>query len=620
MKVIRIFSLWLFLSLGCVSSPALAAPWVSATSYWVDDTGTASFETAQQADFIEYERTLQLGYSTSVAWIKVQVSGLNEGVPFVLTSGPSFIQSVRLFDQSQPNGGDQQSGRSTTLESASFQGLSNGFLVPGGPVTRTLYLRLKTTTSLIADINVFETHAAEKSNSLRIEGLVFYLGCLFLTAMWGLINWFIQRDALYGYFSARQLYAMVHVTCYSGLLRYWGSELLSATLREHIYNVVVVTIVAFYGFFETHLLRDFGVSLRWRIISRYVISLSVISLALISGGWVMQALRFNILVVMLFTITLVATAMTARASSDAVLTNSSIWVIRWGYILFLVTVFLPMLSFDAIIPAHWLIVDILILPSAVSSILMLILLSIRTRQRDMEIHEARINEALSQNRLALEQDRRQEKEGFLSMLTHELRNPLSVIRMRTDVDTQDGRMVQKAAVDMAKVLDRVQQSERHEFVDYEPTEVEFDLRQLLSDIMDRFSESDRIHVSSLPSAHVKTDRQLLEGVLSNLIDNAVKYGRQDAAIDLDVRVDVVDDREGVRFTVTNVEGEAGSPDSAKVFSKYYRAPRAHRAVGSGLGLYLIAQWVRFLQGTVGYSSVRSAEGEPLVAFSVWIPQ
>jgi signal transduction histidine kinase len=51
-----------------------------------------------------------------------------------------------------------------------------------------------------------------------------------------------------------------------------------------------------------------------------------------------------------------------------------------------------------------------------------------------------------------------------------------------------------------------------------------------------------------------------------------------------------------------------------LFKKYYRADSARRHSGSGLGLYLVANFVRLLGGAVRYE-----RQELSVRFIVWLP-
>jgi heavy metal sensor kinase len=93
------------------------------------------------------------------------------------------------------------------------------------------------------------------------------------------------------------------------------------------------------------------------------------------------------------------------------------------------------------------------------------------------------------------------------------------------------------------------------------------------------------------------DEALLERLVMNLVDNAIKYSCDGTT----VRVCVTADASGIRLTVSN-SGQ-GIPDEARahVFERFYRADAARTHVfasqgsGSGLGL-AIARWIAGLHG------------------------
>ena len=85
-------------------------------------------------------------------------------------------------------------------------------------------------------------------------------------------------------------------------------------------------------------------------------------------------------------------------------------------------------------------------------------------------------------------------------------------------------------------------------------------------------------------------------VLSNLVDNAVKYSPDDSRIEIAVDAD----GEHVRFSVSD-EG-LGIPltEQERIFEKFYRLDPHHRrgVSGSGLGLYICRELVRSMNGRI----------------------
>jgi K+-sensing histidine kinase KdpD len=96
----------------------------------------------------------------------------------------------------------------------------------------------------------------------------------------------------------------------------------------------------------------------------------------------------------------------------------------------------------------------------------------------------------------------------------------------------------------------------------------------------------------------RTDPYLLQVILRNLLDNALKYSAADAPVR--IVIDSVNAANKWNITVSNRPGHAGWPDRQKVFEKYYRSPTASHRSGSGLGLYMIQGLARTLGGRLVY--------------------
>mgnify|MGYP000338362180 CR=1 FL=1 len=70
----------------------------------------------------------------------------------------------------------------------------------------------------------------------------------------------------------------------------------------------------------------------------------------------------------------------------------------------------------------------------------------------------------------------------------------------------------------------------------------------------------------------------------------------------------------LQFSIQNVIGNMGTPDSELAFEKYYRGPSATMVSGSGLGLFLVRELTHVLGGEVKLSIK-----DNLITFTVWIP-
>lgn len=109
------------------------------------------------------------------------------------------------------------------------------------------------------------------------------------------------------------------------------------------------------------------------------------------------------------------------------------------------------------------------------------------------------------------------------------------------------------------------------------------------------------------------DRKGIEEMLSNLIDNAVKYSRDGG----EVRVRIYLRRRGAQIEVSDTGIGIDEADREKVFEQFYRAGNAREFTheGTGLGLSIVKNIVEAHSGTI---DVESTPGEGS-RFTVWLP-
>jgi two-component system sensor histidine kinase SenX3 len=112
-----------------------------------------------------------------------------------------------------------------------------------------------------------------------------------------------------------------------------------------------------------------------------------------------------------------------------------------------------------------------------------------------------------------------------------------------------------------------------------------------------------------------SDEQMLLAIVSNLLDNALKYSLDDSIVRLSARATHRSGRQGVVVCVVNEVGVAGRPDETRLFEKYHRGERARHRSGSGLGLYLSNR----LAARIGAELRLRPEGGSLVCFELWVP-
>lgn len=100
---------------------------------------------------------------------------------------------------------------------------------------------------------------------------------------------------------------------------------------------------------------------------------------------------------------------------------------------------------------------------------------------------------------------------------------------------------------------------------------------------------------------IRTNRQLFNIVLDNLIDNAVKYNTLTAGLKINIGGELLDDKVKI-YVSDNGVGIASEADDADVYMPFKRLSDNLTAPGFGLGLNIVKRAVKKLGGDVWYES------------------
>ena len=211
------------------------------------------------------------------------------------------------------------------------------------------------------------------------------------------------------------------------------------------------------------------------------------------------------------------------------------------------------------------------------------------------------------------------KSDFIATLSHELRTPMTAVLgaaktlLRDDIALSPERrhqlleMIGAQGTRLTQITEEVLLANRLDRGDLRIDSERVDLSQLVSHAVEtmRHDAPESISLSAANgAAEAIGDRDRIEQVLVNLIDNAVKYSPDGG----EVVVSTVPAAASVRLEVADQGIGIAPAEQEAVFEKFYRGDPQHRAVpgGTGLGLYICRELVQRMGGTIG---VRSRAGE-----------
>jgi PAS domain S-box-containing protein len=212
------------------------------------------------------------------------------------------------------------------------------------------------------------------------------------------------------------------------------------------------------------------------------------------------------------------------------------------------------------------------------------------------------------------------KSDFIATLSHELRTPMTAVLgaaktlLRDDIALSPERrhqlleMIGAQGMRLTQITEEVLLANRLDRgdlrIDSERVDLGAVVREAVEAMRERLPDSISVRAAGNGDAAAVGDRDRIEQVLVNLLDNAVKYSPDGG----EVVVRTLPSSSTVRVEVADQGLGIPAAEQQAVFEKFYRADPQHRAVpsGTGLGLYVCRELVRRMGGTIG---VRSTPGE-----------
>lgn len=203
---------------------------------------------------------------------------------------------------------------------------------------------------------------------------------------------------------------------------------------------------------------------------------------------------------------------------------------------------------------------------------------------------------------------------FSANVSHELKTPLQSILGYDEImknglvkDEDKQRFLERIHAEAGNMIELIQNIMELSRLDENKTLDEFedvDLLKLAQSVTLRLKHKAQtkgvtLNVSG-SSACVCGVQSILSEVLYNLVDNSIKYNKDNGKVDIKVQ----DGSEEVTVSVSDTGIGIGAADRERVFERFYRADKSHSKEigGTGLGLSIVKHGVLFHKGRVELES------------------
>jgi two-component system osmolarity sensor histidine kinase EnvZ len=218
-----------------------------------------------------------------------------------------------------------------------------------------------------------------------------------------------------------------------------------------------------------------------------------------------------------------------------------------------------------------------------------------------EIREVNIGfNRMAQQLAKIEQDRA----VMLAGISHDLRTPLARLRLETEMSVADADAREHMAADIDQldaIIDKFLDYARPDHVDFRPV--------LLRDVIDACThavqdhEDIKITVDVPADLRVMADEVELQRVISNLVENARRYGKTPSTGVADITIQAQAHNDAVLIKVRDHGAGVAASMLSQLSKPFFRGDVARTsAAGAGLGLSIVTKNIERMGGTFALTS------------------
>ncbi len=224
------------------------------------------------------------------------------------------------------------------------------------------------------------------------------------------------------------------------------------------------------------------------------------------------------------------------------------------------------------------------------------------------------------------------RKDFVANVSHELRTPIATLKSLAEALLMGGKddpevmenflqAIVEESERMGRLIDNLLELARIEAGQWEQQRQKVSVADITRQIVERFSPAAAqkglaIVVSVPDQLSVNTDADALMQILSNLVDNAVKYTMQG---EVAIKAEKVETADGEWIVISVRDTGIGIPQEhlPRIFERFYRVDKARsrQLGGFGLGLSIAKHLTESLGGKI---AVQSQVGKGST-FSIWLP-
>ncbi|OLY97499.1 ATP-binding protein [Polynucleobacter sphagniphilus] len=604
---------YLFAVAACLVIAAEAtAGSLSTPNYRIDycqaKTAPVTIEQAIQCDYQPNYSPLNSGLAESPRWIRVQIFDQPiDRAAFAIRVGPYFLKKIELFQLTSKGWTSQKAGSRLANDGSHRDIGAHLFIASPTPENHnTYYLKIDASSLTHIVISASSWPSSGIQVSERLLGIGAQVGILFAILVFSIVSFGLNPSAVMARFGVSVANLILCTLAGSGILALYIFKQ-EPLLNGLIFNWALCLRLGLWVWVSQAFLLPYKTP-GWYKPSCWTIYILVVACLLLVG-----AEKNNISnPLMLIGILIAPVAQIIAITKTPHIEKSFQIVLIAGFCISIVLILLAVIA--VLFPLQGYTQTPVYLARITDFVSPLVMLSIIVYQNRLVRKElVEVKSALTETRLRSEFETKllKERTTLIDMLAHELKNPLASISLAVDTlgqsintsnpnDRQRLRNINQSILNMDAIIERCSLMNLIDQKTFPLRLEEVNIKGMLSALIENRQGKQAVDFNVDDHLSIRSDPQFLQIILSNLIENGLKYSPAKTTLKVMAEELTGNTEPRICISITNTIHPGLAPDPKSVFERFYRHPLAQKTRGSGLGLYICKELCHVLGGTIEY--------------------
>jgi signal transduction histidine kinase len=610
------FIIWFLFLLGYGSF--LSAPSAASSSdeiryqihFCQTSTPINEIEEAIQCDYDSPYHPLALGFGEHPRWVRIQIESSNQNSIFAIQVRPYFLRDIHFYSQSADGWTINKAGSQITNDQ-SHSDIGGYFFItkPSQSNLNTYYLQVQASSIARISVAVIPWPNSTLQPSGHLMGIGAQIGILATILIFSLVSLLLSPSLVMSVFNLYIANLIFCILSGSGILALYVFKQMPV-FNEILFFTGLCLKLGLWVWLAQCFLREYKTP-SWYKASCWAIY-GLVALSILLG--IVGKIDIAILIILIgYTVTSITQILgTIKTPSAGKLLQNAL-IAGFGISITLIylavaSAFFP-LDTNSSVPLY-----LSRMTDFVNPLIMLSIIVLQNRLTRRELSQVKI--ALTETKMKSELEGRllKERQTLIDMLSHELKNPLATIGLAADTlsrshntrNESDQRRLQninQAILNMDNIIERCSLMNRIDQRSIPLNLSEINLNIYVSDLIRSLNFQQRINLNIDKTIMLRTDPEFLKIIMTNLVENGVKYSPSETQMKIWSEVSKKDGSESLKILISNPIEQGLEPDLDSLFERFYRHPLAKETRGSGLGLSICKELCNVLDGTIEYQLI-----------------